>query len=222
MKVSTSTKAALRVVFMGLLCTSAVAYGQDAYPSKPIKIVLPFPPGGASTDGLARAFAQKLTKEIKINIFVENKPGAGMAVGALSVKGAPADGYTMFFQSDGRLIGQNQALRHKLAEMLVGLELAPSMTMGAAVCADRPVDGEARADLHRAKIVVGRYARSLCQMAIQLHGGIGMTQEYAVGQHLRRVDVLDQLFGDSEMHSETLAQAFDSAQYSQSLGAVLP
>lgn len=101
MKVSISIKAALRVVFMGLLCTSAVADGQNAYPSKPIKIVVPFPPGGASTDGLARAFAQKLAKEIKANIVVENKPGAGTAVGALAVKGAPADGYTMLFQSDG-------------------------------------------------------------------------------------------------------------------------
>ncbi|MDP2443677.1 acyl-CoA dehydrogenase family protein [Rhodoferax sp.] len=45
-------------------------------------------------------------------------------------------------------------------------------------------------------------------MAIQLHGGIGMTQEYPVGQYLRRVHVLDQMFGDAEMHAEKLAGAF--------------
>ncbi len=104
----------------------------------------------------------------------------------------------------GRLIGQNQALRHKTAEMLVNLELARSMAIGAAACADRLSAGGDRTDLHRAKLVVGRYARSLCQAAIQLHGGIGMTEEYAVGQYLKRVHVLDQMFGDAEMHAETL------------------
>ncbi|MDZ4215904.1 MAG: acyl-CoA dehydrogenase, partial [Rhodocyclaceae bacterium] len=126
-------------------------------------------------------------------------------VGAMETAFRLTTDYLNTRQQFGRLIGQNQALRHKLAEMLVGLELARSMTMGAAVCADRPVDREIRADLHRAKIVVGRYARSLCQMAIQLHGGIGMTQEYPVGQYLRRVHVLDQMFGDAEMHAEKLA-----------------
>ncbi|MDO8312899.1 MAG: acyl-CoA dehydrogenase family protein, partial [Sideroxyarcus sp.] len=108
----------------------------------------------------------------------------------------------------GRLIGQNQALRHRAAEMLVGLELARSMSIGAAACVDRPLEGRDLTDLSRAKLVVGRYARSLCQTAIQLHGGIGMTEEYAVGQYLRRVHVLDQMFGDAEMHAEGLANAF--------------
>lgn len=108
----------------------------------------------------------------------------------------------------GRLIGQNQALRHRAAEMLVGLELARSMSIGASACVDRALAGCNWTELHRAKLLVGRYARSLCQTAIQLHGGIGMTEEYAVGQHLRRVHVLDQMFGDAEMHAAGLANAF--------------
>lgn len=108
----------------------------------------------------------------------------------------------------GRLIGENQALRHQAAEMLVGLEMARSLSIAAAVAAGCGgfADPQARADLHRAKFLVGRNARSLCQAAIQLHGGIGMTEEYAVGHYLRRVHVLDHQFGDSGTHVEQLAK----------------
>lgn len=108
----------------------------------------------------------------------------------------------------GRAIGENQALRHRVAEMLVGLETARSLSIAAAVAAGNGgfANTAARADLHRAKFLVGRNARTLCQAAIQLHGGIGMTEEYAVGHYLRRVHVLDQQFGDSGTHLERLAE----------------
>lgn len=107
----------------------------------------------------------------------------------------------------GRLIGENQALRHRVAEMLVGLEMARSMAIAAAVAAEGAGFREAstRADLHRAKFLVGRNARSVCQQAIQLHGGIGMTEEYEVGHYLRRVHVLDPMFGEPGEHAARLA-----------------
>jgi pimeloyl-CoA dehydrogenase len=104
----------------------------------------------------------------------------------------------------GKAIGANQALRFRVAEMQVGVEMASSMAIAAAVAAGRPDDPEAQRDLHRAKLLVGRYARNVCHAAIQLHGGIGMTQEYAVGHYLRRVHVLDQLFGEAQTHAATL------------------
>lgn len=104
----------------------------------------------------------------------------------------------------GKPIAANQALRHRVAEMQVSLEMATSMAIAAAVAAGRPDDPEARRDLHRAKLLVGKQARNVCHAAIQLHGGIGMTQEYAVGHTLRRVHVLDQLFGDSEAQARAL------------------
>lgn len=112
-------------------------------------------------------------------------------------------------QQFGRPIGQNQALRHRTAEMLVALEMARSLSIAAAVAAGRGgfADAQARAELHRAKFLVGRNARNLCHAAIQLHGGIGMTEEYLVGHYLRRVHVLDHHFGDSGTHLERLAQA---------------
>lgn len=109
----------------------------------------------------------------------------------------------------GRLIGANQALRHRVAEMQVALEMARSMTVAAAVAAARGGLHEpaSRLELHRAKFLVGRNARVVCQQAIQLHGGVGMTEEYAVGRYLRRVHVLDHLFGDATAHADWLAHA---------------
>jgi pimeloyl-CoA dehydrogenase len=117
-------------------------------------------------------------------------------------------------QQFGRAIGQNQALRHRAAEMLVALEMARSMAIAAAIAADRPQSEESTLDLHRAKLSVGRHARTVAHGAIQLHGGIGMTEECAVGHSLRRIHVMDQLFGDSEAHAARLAtqlQAQDAA-----------
>ena len=96
------------------MCTGALA--QDVFPGKPIRVVVPYPPG-ASTDGLARAFAQELAKEIKVNVIVENKPGGGTTIGALAVRNAPADGYTLLFQVDGLYNG-------KLASPSVGYEMS--------------------------------------------------------------------------------------------------
>lgn len=105
----------------------------------------------------------------------------------------------------GRLIGENQALRHRASEMLVNLEMVRSMAMAAAIAADTPDGEDAQLDLHRAKLSVGRNARLVAHGAIQLHGGIGMTEEYAVGHSLRRIHVMDQLFGDADAHAARLA-----------------
>ena len=107
-------------------------------------------------------------------------------------------------QQFGRVIGDNQALRHALADMLVGVEMARSMAIVAAVQLDRCAEPDALADIHRAKLVVARHARALAESAVQLHGGIGMTEEYAVGNYLRRVLVLETCFGDADVHVQHL------------------
>lgn len=109
----------------------------------------------------------------------------------------------------GRLIGEYQALRHRAAEMLVNLEICRSMAMLAAAAIDDPESVE-DTDLMSAKFIIGRHGRNLCHSAIQLHGGIGMTEEYAVGHCLRRISVLDQLFGDSASQASRLAQALET------------
>ncbi|GAP37928.1 acyl-CoA dehydrogenase [Piscinibacter sakaiensis] len=128
------------------------------------------------------------------------------AVGAMQAAHDMTLAYLNTRQQFGRVIGANQALRHRAAEMLVHLETARSAAIAAACAVDDPGSPDARADLHRAKMLIGRHGRQLAHAAIQLHGGIGMTYEYAVGHLLRRLTVLDQLFGDADAHAARLGQ----------------
>lgn len=144
---------------------------------------------------------------------IEGAVAAGIAAVCADMSGAAqaafdlAMDYLRTRKQFGRLIGENQALRHRAAEMLVSLEMARSMAMAAAVAADDAGAEGSALDLHRAKLSVGRNARHVAHGAIQLHGGIGMTEEYAVGHYLRRIHVLDQLFGDADAHAARLAAA---------------
>lgn len=125
-------------------------------------------------------------------------------VGTMEAAFALTTAYVNTRKQFGRLIGEYQALRHRVAEMAVALEMARSMAMAAAVAVDAPTSDSAATDLPRAKLAIGRHARALCQQAIQSHGGIGMTEEYAVGHCLRRIHVLDQLFGDVDAQAARL------------------
>ncbi|HUR90912.1 MAG TPA: tripartite tricarboxylate transporter substrate binding protein [Ramlibacter sp.] len=82
------------------LLASALVHAQPAYPSKPIHIVVPFPPGG-STDALARRLADKLSVAMGQPVIVDNKPGAGGTVGADFVAKSAPDGYTLLMGVTG-------------------------------------------------------------------------------------------------------------------------
>ena len=87
-----------------LLACSASVFGptqaQEIYPSKPIKVVVPFPAGGA-TDILTRAITEKLAVKLGQSVVIENKPGAGANIGAAYVAKAAPDGYTILMGSIG-------------------------------------------------------------------------------------------------------------------------
>ncbi len=93
MKTSLKKLTAGLVAAVALVCPGA-AMAQDNFPSKPIRMVLPFPPGGV-TDLLARALAEKLAPRLGQPVIVDNKPGAGTVLASDLVAKAPADGYTL-------------------------------------------------------------------------------------------------------------------------------
>ncbi len=87
-----------------LLLAAPLAQAQSAasWPAKPIKLLVPYPPGGAC-DTVARIFAEKLSERLKQPVLVENKPGAGTAIAAEFLAKSEADGYTLGVTPTGQL-----------------------------------------------------------------------------------------------------------------------
>ena len=96
----------LMVIGAFVLGTQAHAQAADTYPTKPIKIVVGFAPGGGS-DFIARIVAQKLTQQLGQTVFVENRPGAGGNLGAEIALKAPGDGYTLFLAATSYTVNAN-------------------------------------------------------------------------------------------------------------------
>ena len=104
----------------------------------------------------------------------------------------------------GVLIGSFQALQHRAAEMFCEIELTKSSVMGAMKAAD-----EGSNELQRlsslAKTVAGETLHLVSNEAVQMHGGIGVTDEYDIGFFLKRARVAEQIFGSSKYHTERYA-----------------
>jgi pimeloyl-CoA dehydrogenase small subunit len=130
---------------------------------------------------------------------------AAEAVGAMEAMHAMTLEYLKTRQQFGKPIGQNQVLQHRSAEMLIALEQGRSMAMLAAMTVDEPNPEERAHNIAMAKVGVGQASRFVAQNAVQLHGGIGMTEEYAVGHYFRRCMVIEHLFGDPAHHLSRLA-----------------
>jgi alkylation response protein AidB-like acyl-CoA dehydrogenase len=108
-------------------------------------------------------------------------------------------------QQFGVAIGSFQALQHRAVDMFVEVELLRSVAMLAAMKVDDPDPLERRRAISAAKATLTRSGRFISQQAIQLHGGIGITDEHDIGLFFKRMQVLGSLFGDEEHHVQRFA-----------------
>ena len=107
----------------------------------------------------------------------------------------------------GRALSANQVVQHRLVDLMVEIEEARALTRAAAGVLDDPASAEALRLRYgaAAKACVAHAARLVWKEAVQLHGAIGMTQEYQVGQYVKRLAAATTLFGSEEAHLERLA-----------------
>lgn len=110
-------------------------------------------------------------------------------------------------QQFGVPIGKFQVLQHRMVDMFIYTEQARAMTDLAAMQADGDDINEAQASLSALKAFIGQASRYTAQQAVQLHGGMGITDELAVGHYFKRLTAIGLLFGDSHWHKRRLLAA---------------
>jgi pimeloyl-CoA dehydrogenase small subunit len=130
---------------------------------------------------------------------------AAEAVGIMETLNTLTLDYLKTRKQFGVPIGSFQALQHRMAEMVVELEQAKSMSILAALSAELADVKERRRVISGAKAQIGRSGRFIGQSAIQLHGGMGMTEEYQAGHYFKRLTMIDQTFGDADHHLDRFA-----------------
>ena len=128
------------------------------------------------------------------------------SVGAMEALHTMTLDYSRTREQFGRTIGSNQVVQHRLAEMLMSLEQGRSMARLAAMMVDEPDASERAHNIAMAKVGIGQAGRFVSQNAVQLHGGIGMTEELAIGHYFRRCMVIERLFGDTAHYLAKLAE----------------
>jgi alkylation response protein AidB-like acyl-CoA dehydrogenase len=122
------------------------------------------------------------------------------AVGALDALNHATGEYTKTRQQFGQPIGRFQALQHRMVEMLIHAEQARSVTYLAAVRYASSDPDERRRAVSAAKARVGQAARFVGQQAVQLHGGMGVTNEVAAAHLFKRLAIIETTLGDVDHH----------------------
>jgi len=127
------------------------------------------------------------------------------AVGAIRFANEATLEYLKTRRQFGVPIGSFQALQHRMVDMVISYEQARSMACLACVKVDSAPPDERRRAVSAAKIKVADACRHVSQEAVQLHGGMGMTEELKVSHTFRRLTMIGQTFGDAEHHLERYA-----------------
>lgn len=129
------------------------------------------------------------------------------AVGAMDKAHAITVDYLKVRQQFGVAIGGFQALQHRAVDMLVMVEQARSMALYAAMSTDEPQAAQRSTAMSAAKVQINRAARWVGQQGVQLHGGIGATEECQVGHYFRRLSLIEIQFGDTDHHLARLVKS---------------
>jgi len=127
------------------------------------------------------------------------------AVGAIRYANETTLEYLKTRRQFGVPIGSFQALQHRMVDMVISYEQARSMAYLACVKVDTAGAAERRRVVSAAKVKVGDACRHVSQDSVQLHGGMGMTEELKVSHTFRRLTMIGQAFGDPEHHLERFA-----------------
>ncbi|MEN3950712.1 acyl-CoA dehydrogenase family protein [Iodidimonas sp. SYSU 1G8] len=129
------------------------------------------------------------------------------AVGAMKVLLDTTVEYTKTREQFGQPISKFQVLRHRMADMMMEYEQAKSMALVAALKVDSADPVERRKAVSGAKVQIGKSGRFVGQQAVQLHGGMGMTDELSVGHYFKRLTMIDILFGNVDHHLKQFSAA---------------
>ncbi|NKB34008.1 MAG: pimeloyl-CoA dehydrogenase small subunit [Pseudomonadales bacterium] len=149
--------------------------------------------------GQAHAALQKIVDRATVGVSAE-------AVGALESLLQKTVEYSKTRKQFGTVIGTFQALQHRMADMFIECQLARSIVVMAAMQLDSSASElEQTKSVSAAKSRVGKAIRHVSQEAIQIHGGIGMTDELDVGHLFKRVTAIDIMFGNADYHTERFA-----------------
>jgi alkylation response protein AidB-like acyl-CoA dehydrogenase len=127
------------------------------------------------------------------------------AVGIMEATVAATTDYLKTRQQFGQPIGRFQALQHRMADMLLHLEQSRSMSYLAAMhCTNEDTSARQRS-LSAAKVTIGQACRFIGQNAVQLHGGMGMTDELILSHWFKRLTTIEMTFGDTDSHLQRFA-----------------
>ena len=129
------------------------------------------------------------------------------AVGAMDESLKTTVEYIKTRKQFGVAIGTFQALQHRASDMFVALEQARSMSMFATMAADFDDPKERARAVAAAKVQIGKSGKFVGQQSIQLHGGIGMTQEAKIGHYFKRLTMIENTFGDIDYHLRRVTDA---------------
>ena len=131
---------------------------------------------------------------------------AAEATGAMSALNNMTLEYIKTREQFGQPIGKFQVLQHRMVDMFIAHEEAKSMSMMVAMRVSDEDVRERRKAASACKVQIAKSCRFVGQQAIQLHGGIGMTDEYAAGHYFKRLTMIDRSFGDSDFHLARFGQ----------------